>query len=329
MNRLTRIIVATVVGYGMSRVMPAKTTVQADSQSPALHPIVVGALDPAPTFKWSKPGTPYLDSMRVRFELDGVTAGAKNDYDRVRALSRWTRTRWEHNGNTESRRKDPVGILEEAEAGQQFRCVEFATVLSGALNAMGMPARVVNLKMADAETRLSGAGHVVAEAYLRDAKRWVMVDGQWDMIPFVKGRPASALELKKAMDAKSASISYSSMSGIKPAEYARWIAPYLYYMDAKLDQRLPGATDARVLMYVPQGGKAIRTFQRKTPLKNVIYTTVPGVFYPKMTVLPAPVAVAPAAPAIPVLPQRPAPRAKAQPKPLVATSVRAPARNAG
>ncbi|MEO5511171.1 MAG: transglutaminase-like domain-containing protein [Longimicrobiales bacterium] len=290
MNRITRIIVATVVGFGLSRVMPVKRAVQADSQSPTLHPIVVGALDAAPAFKWSKQNTPYLDSMRARFELDDVTAGAKNDYERVRALSHWTRTRSDRNGSPEARRKDPVGILDEVTAGQQFRCEDYALVLSGVLNAMGMPARVLNLRTADAETRISGAGHVVAEAYLRDAKRWVMVDGQWDMIPFVKGKPASALELKTAIDGKSASISYNSMSGIRAADYSRWIAPYLYYMDAKLDQRVVGATDVRVLMYVPQGGKAIRTFQRKTPLKNVIYTTAPAIFYPRMPMLQAPAA---------------------------------------
>src|SRR5688572_6255966 len=107
MNRLTRIIIATVVGYGLSHVMPAKSnSVKADAQSPTLHPIVVGVLD-APTFKWSKPNTPYLDSMRIRFDLDEVTAGAKTDYDRARKLSHWTRTRWEHNGANDSHKTDP------------------------------------------------------------------------------------------------------------------------------------------------------------------------------------------------------------------------------
>ncbi len=291
MNRLTRIIVATVIGYGLSHVMPAKNgALEADTQSPTLHPVVVSALDGAPAFKWSKPNTPYLDSMRIRFDLDAVTAGAKSDYDRLRALSRWTRTQWDQNSAAPARSTDPVGLLEDAASGHQFQCDDFAVVLSGALNAVGMPARVVNLKTADAETRVSGAGHVIAEAWLRDARRWVMVDGQYDMIPFVKGSPASALDLKKAIDAKSASISYNSMSGVKPAEYARWIKPYLYYMDTKIDQRIGAPTDGRVLMYVPQDGKAIRTFQRKTPLRNVIYTTAPAVFYPKLPVAPVPVA---------------------------------------
>jgi hypothetical protein len=117
-----------------------------------------------------------------------------------------------------------------------------------------------------------------------------MVDGQWDVIPWVKGKPASALDLKKAIEAKSASITYTSMSGAKPAEYGRWIAPYLYYMDAKLDQRVGADADSRVLMLMPQGAKTPRVFQRKTPLKNMIYTTATQVFYPKMT------AVAPAKP---------------------------------
>jgi hypothetical protein len=276
--------------------------VSADSKSPILHPIVVGVID-APTFKWSKTHTPYLDSMRVRFDLDNVTANAKTDYERVRALSHWTRTRWEHNGSNEARHSDPVGILDEASTGQQFRCVEYAEVLSGALNAVGVPSRIVGLKTADSETRPSGAGHVVAEAYLRDAKRWVMVDGQWDMIPWVKGKPASALDLKKAIEAKSAAISYVSMSGAKPAEYSRWIAPYLYYMDSRLDQRVGVQNDVRVLMLLPQGAHAPRVFQRTHPLHNMIYTTAAQVFYPKMLVEAKPLALrAPATSALPAAP---------------------------
>jgi hypothetical protein len=274
----------------MSRVLPPKKyepghKLKADTQTPTLHPIVVSIID-APTFKWNRPHTPYLDSMRTRFDLDEVTAGARTEFDKVRALSHWTRTRWEHNGSNEARHTDPVGILEEAAAGQQFRCSEYAIVLSGALNAIGVPARVVSLKTADSETRASGAGHVVAEAYLRDAKRWVMVDGQWDVIPWVKGKPASALDLKKAIEAKSASITYTSLSGVNGAEYGRWIAPYLYYMDAKLDQRIGADPDSRILMLMPRGAHTPRVFQRKFPLKNVIYTTATQVFYPKMPAQP-------------------------------------------
>lgn len=278
MNRITRIAVATVIGIGLSRVMPPENEAKADAEAPELHPIVV-SLKGAPSFKWSAPGTPYLDSLRVRFELDALTEDARTDLDRVEILSSWVRTQWDHDGENQPRHNDPISILEEASEGQQFRCVEYATVLSGAINSLGMPARVLNLKTADSEVRASGAGHVVTEAYLRDAHRWVMVDGQYDVIPTVYGKAVSAYELKKAMKARSAGIVFKSNSGTHPGEYARWIAPYLHFMDARLDQRLGVAGDSRTLMLIPAGTRPPRAFQR-APLKNTIYTTAPAAFYP-------------------------------------------------
>lgn len=289
MNRPTRIIVATVVGIALSRVMPPKQDIQADAQTPVLQPIVVTALDRAPAFKWSAPNTPYLESMRSRFDLDDVTATARTDYDRVRAVSKWVQNQAEPAAKPEPASVDAMEILVDVTEGDgDYDCDEAAVAISGALNAVGMPARVVHLKTADSETRAIGAGHAIAEAYLRDAKRWVMIDGQWDMIPLVKGKPANALELKRALDAKSGAITYSSNSGTQPAEYNRWIHQYMYYMDTKLDQRVGVPTEARSIMLVPQGARAPKVFQKRQPIRNMIYTTVPAFFYPTPAAAPTP-----------------------------------------
>ena len=299
MNRITRIAVATVIGFGLSRVMPPENEAKADAEAPELHPIVV-SLKGAPSFKWSSPGTPYLDSLRTRFDLDEITQNAQTDLDRVKVLSRWVHTQWDHDGENVARHSDPISILEEAGNAGQFTAVEYATVLSGAINSVGVPARILNLKTADSEVRPSGAGHVVTEAYLRDARRWVMVDGQYDVIPTVYGKAVNAHELRKAMKARSAGVIFNSNSGTHPGEYARWIAPYLHFMDARLDQRLGVVGDSRTLMLIPAGTKPPRAFHR-APLKNPIYTTAPAAFYPtpvaartavKPRIGPAPVAVA-------------------------------------
>lgn len=51
---------------------------------------------------------------------------------------------------------------------KRFRCVEYSIVAAGALNALGIPARTVGLRTKYVETELWSAGHVVAEAYLKD-----------------------------------------------------------------------------------------------------------------------------------------------------------------
>jgi hypothetical protein len=275
-------MIALIVGYALSRVLPPRQAARADADAPVLHPIILGLMDPSPVFRWSTPGTPYLDSMRVRFDLDEVIAGAKSDYEIARALTHWTHNQWEADATREPQHLDPIRILDAAAAGEQFRCDEYAVVLSGALNAVGLPARVVHLRRADADVREHDAGFTIAEAYLRDAKRWVMLDSRWDMIPLVKNAPASAFQLKSALAEDATDVAYSSLSRIRPDEYSPWIQQYLHYIDARLDQRI-GGNEVRALMLVPRGSRPIRRFQRRIPLNSMIYTHAPSVFYPRLT----------------------------------------------
>jgi hypothetical protein len=88
----------------------------------------------------------------------------------------WVTTRWEHaNGHVDER--DAVAVLDRVDAGERFACVEYTIVLSQALNALGIPARSVNLLMRDHHTG-AGRGHVVSEAWIDDLERWVLLDGQ-------------------------------------------------------------------------------------------------------------------------------------------------------
>jgi transglutaminase-like putative cysteine protease len=234
---------------------------------------------PAPVIDWSSLDRAYLGRLREQYHLDEVIAHADNDYEKVVALCQWVRSRWEHNGSSEPTKSDPIAILEEAAQGKRFRCVEYAIVLTGALNAIGIRARVLALKTADVETRESGAGHVVAEAYLPDKKKWIMVDGQWDVIPLHDGEPLNAHELRQAL-ARKEEIELDSISATTLELYLSWIAPYLYYLDFNPKNPLSGgnARDGG-LMLVPDGAKKPTVFQRKWPLAYLTYTTSVDSFY--------------------------------------------------
>lgn len=226
------------------------------------------------------PGDAYLRRLREEYALEQVVAGVRDDYAKVRAVSRWVRSRWEHNGSNEPTKPDPISILREASEGKRFRCVEYAVVLSAALNAVGVPARVLALKTEDVETRESGAGHVVAEAYLADRKKWVMVDGQFDVIPTLRGKPLNAVELQRALSRGAKGLGVDSLSGASAEKYFAWVAPYLFYFDTKFDSRHEGAQSNVSLMLVPVGAKQPAVFQRKWPLR-VVYTNSLRAFYPK------------------------------------------------
>jgi transglutaminase-like putative cysteine protease len=230
-------------------------------------------------FRRSEPDDPYLEKLRTQFELEDVVAGDESDYDRVRSICEWVRGRWEHNGDNEPKKSDPISILEEAATGKRFRCVEYAIVVAGALEAVGIPARVLALKTEDVETRPRGAGHVVAEAWLAGKSKWIMIDGQFDVIPTLDGEPLNAVELQRALAAKKKGLDVDSLSGTKADAWFRWVAPYLYHFDTALDRRHGVARSPGALMLVPIGAKNPTVFQGKHPISNMTYTSSVPAFY--------------------------------------------------
>ena len=232
-------------------------------------------------FRRSDADDPYLGKLRTQFELEDVVAGDESDYARVRSICEWVRGRWEHNGDNEPKKSDPISILEEAAGGKRFRCVEYAIVVAGALEAIGIPARVLALKTEDVETRPSGAGHVVAEAWLAEKKKWILIDGQFDVIPTLDGEPLNAVELQRALAAKKKGLGVDSLSGTKAENWFRWVAPYLYYFDTAFDRRHGVTRSPGALMLVPIGAKNPTVFQVKYPISNMTYTGSVPTFYAK------------------------------------------------
>jgi hypothetical protein len=231
-------------------------------------------------FHFSSKDDPYLVKLRTEYKLSQLVAKDTTDYQKLLTVSKWVRSQWEHNGQNQPSKEDPITILQEAAQGKQFRCVEYSNVLCGALNALGIPARVLALKTRDVETRPSGAGHVVTEAYLRDLDKWVMIDGQWDAIPVLDQTPLNAVELQRALAEGKAGLTVDGFSGTEADTYFPWIQEYLFYFDTPLDNRYDLDTEPGSLMLVPLGAKNPVVFQQKYPITSMFYTHSVDDFYP-------------------------------------------------
>ncbi len=233
---------------------------------------------------YSSPDDPYLERLRDVHDLDGLIAGTSTDLDRILAVSTWVNALWQHDGDNQPSSSDPLTIIAEAKQGNRFRCVEYAIVLDGALKALGIPARRLGLKTADVETRTSGAGHVVVEAYSRDLQKWLLVDPQFNLIPMVDGVPLNALELQRAL-ASEKRVSYKSVSRRRPVAhllltrliYPAFIGQYLHFFDFPMDQSSQGPSQH--LMLVPKGAAPPRVFQGRFPLDYMVYTHNQRLFY--------------------------------------------------
>jgi hypothetical protein len=229
----------------------------------------------------------FLSQLRTEYNLNEVIKGAKNDTEIALKIMNWVHNQWKHNGSNQPTKSDALTILKEAKEGQLFRCVEYGIVTASALNSVGLKSRVLALKTKDVETTESGAGHVVLETYLNDLGKWVMLDGQWDAMPVLKGKPLNAVEFQNAIVKDYDKLEIKSISGTGKRTYANWIAPYLYYFDVKFDNREGELKDQLVinekksLMLVPFGAKNPTIFQKQWPIANCIYTNSLSDFYAK------------------------------------------------
>jgi hypothetical protein len=240
---------------------------------------------PAYRFWYESGRNEYLEKFRSMYPVEALVSGLNADSAKALRILHWVHRQWKHNGNNEPRKKDAISILEEVKEGKNFRCVEYGIVASTALNAIGLPARVLALKTKDVETTASGAGHVLLEVYLKDLKKWVLMDGQFDVMPVLDGVPLNAIEFQQAIAGNFDRLQLRSLSGMDKGAYVKWVYPYLYYFDVPFDNR-EGAELKKethqgkpVLMLVPKDAKNPTIFQQKWPISNAVYTNAVVDFY--------------------------------------------------
>jgi hypothetical protein len=227
----------------------------------------------------------YLHQFQSQYFLKDLVQGLKTDSAKALRILNWVHKQWEHDGGATPVKNDALSILKEVKEGKRFRCVEYGIVATAALNAIGLPARVLALKTKDVETTEVGAGHVLLEVFLKDMNKWVLMDGQWDVMPVLNNVPLNAVEFQQAIANHYDALQIRSMSGADKQAYTQWIFPYLYYFDVKFDNR-EGADLERAkqngkqsLMLVPVGAKQPAIFQKQRPIDYVLYTNSIADFY--------------------------------------------------
>jgi hypothetical protein len=259
---------------------PGFTSLVADLREEyAPHPLEWDRREPVPGFavSYDAAETPELRGMRREFEIDAVVAGATDDYERLRRLTRWVSARWEHSPNQMASKGDPVTILREARAGGRFICRDYAIVLAGVARAYGMPARLINLLPRDVETR--SEAHSVAEVWLDQFHKWVLADGQFGAIGELDGVPLSAVELQAAIAAEKPVR--CAVGETVCAEWKPFILRNAFYFKTGDNQRSFEGKTARQLVLVPKGAPEPHKFAggSEEVFAGAVYTSNPDAFY--------------------------------------------------
>lgn len=246
--------------------------------SPKL-PYLTSADPVAYPFQFSAASSDYLTRFREMYGLEEVVAKETTDLGRARALCQWVHFRLDHDGHKQFKSQDPFAILKAAQAGQQVQCVEFGLVLAAAFNAIGIPARPLYLKAEDVQTRASAAGHALAEAWLPDQGKWVMVDAQADIIPMLGTTPLNAVELQQALATDQEDLTVLTSTNSKAKPYFKWVNQYLFYFDTVMDNRYGVKSARTALMLVPVHAHKPVIFQRTEAIHNIRYTNSAATFY--------------------------------------------------
>ncbi len=233
----------------------------------------------------------YLKELRQVYKLDSLTERADNEFEKIKAILDWTNKQWAHDGNNAPSKSDPLTILKEAKKGNNFRCVEYGIVSAAALNSIGIPSRVLSIKTADVEKVKYGAGHVVAETYSKEFKKWIFIDGQYNAIPILNNIPLNAVEFQRAIKENLVNLkiinSKGDISKAEKSRYIAWVSKYLFYYDVTFDNRYIAYKDKvkvnekSILMLVPLNADNPSVFQRKNKLDDCIYTNNINDFYQK------------------------------------------------
>lgn len=233
----------------------------------------------------------YLAKLRNDYNFLALTDTCTDERSKILTILNWTHKKWSHSGSNQPSKSDPLTIIQEAEQGANFRCVEYGIVASGALNSIGIVSRVLGLKTSDVEKVKYGAGHVVSEVFSKQFDKWIFIDPQFNVMPFLGSLPLNAVEFQHAIVSRNPDLKLIDVNGIVSDErkesYINWIGKYLFYFDVGLDARV-GVDLKRLkvlgsskIMLVPIDQKDPQVFQRKYPMKSFIYSHSVKDFYQK------------------------------------------------
>jgi hypothetical protein len=145
-------------------------------------------------FVYEREGAPGLDF--VGREVRGSLPESGDDLQRATAVRRWVRREIDYGSSSSDPKAQNLAaddILRDARRGVKSPCNRLAAVFVTACVAVGLPARMVHLSTGD------GWGHFVAEVWLRDRRRWVMMDPSLNYFALLDGAPLDTLAIHRAV----------------------------------------------------------------------------------------------------------------------------------
>ncbi|MEE3262871.1 MAG: transglutaminase domain-containing protein, partial [Candidatus Latescibacterota bacterium] len=157
---------------------------------------------PPPPVVWEDPASPRLASLRQQLPAEAITSGSVRQ--KVRALSSWLASSWEHTGSGRAEQYAPWDaqtLLAWAPRQQGHNgkrpiamCVHYAAALVSAAQAVGLPARCA----VTTESCNGSQGHFISEVWDAENAQWFAVDPNSDALFVRDGHLMSMTQIQQA-----------------------------------------------------------------------------------------------------------------------------------
>jgi hypothetical protein len=159
---------------------------------------------PPPAMVWEDAAHPRVRRLREVMPAQALQPGPL--IDRVRALTGWLSSSWEHTGSGRAAQYAPWdaetilawGRSRSGHNGQLpiVMCVHYGAALVSCCQALGIPARCAVFTGA----LDGGDGHFAAEVWFSEHEKWVLVDPNMDALFWKDSTPLSVTEIQEAGD---------------------------------------------------------------------------------------------------------------------------------
>eukprot|EP01029_Cantina_marsupialis_P024239 TRINITY_DN617_c3_g1_i1.p2 TRINITY_DN617_c3_g1~~TRINITY_DN617_c3_g1_i1.p2 ORF type:complete len:382 (-),score=-10.48 TRINITY_DN617_c3_g1_i1:252-1397(-) len=121
---------------------------------------------------------------------------SKKEPEMFLELMSWVSSRWKHNGwNAAPDSLTSLDILNNAQKGEQYRCVEYGKVLKDILLSFGYTSRAVSLKHVNTAYGGAGMGHVATEVWSNKLQKWIFLDPQFNVYASYQGNTLNIYEI--------------------------------------------------------------------------------------------------------------------------------------
>ena len=230
-----------------------------------------GADDYVPPFIYEWHNAKFLTEFVDRFGLDKLLASASGEYDAVVRLSEWLGMQWEHGTDVVPGGRlvcDPIAVVMAGRGGSRFWCEIAARTAVHAFAALGWVSRIVTASR-DGYTW----EHAVAEIWINEFSKWMLVDTDFNVIYECDGVPLSAWDLchHGPQMQREATLSVRRFARIKDGIHDQDLLPYYAYIH--VDMRTDWCS-REIRRGSPAGGDLATWWSARPLLDSVVTAAV-------------------------------------------------------